>query len=134
MKCRTAKGHRGSGKLPGFGANKRSILRPDPRPAQAVAWRRRRPVATSRAKRKGLRPNRYCAQLAVPLRIKEEIYGGLILYYVEPRKFSAEEIELAVMYGDQAVLAIENARLRLRWERTAMPPNATASPGTCTIP
>jgi PAS domain S-box-containing protein len=62
----------------------------------------------------------YCAQLAVPLRVKDEVYGGLMLYYVEPRKFSAEEIELAVMFGDQAVLAIENARLRTRAERTAV--------------
>ena len=62
----------------------------------------------------------YCAQLAVPLRIKDEIYGGLMLYYVEPRKFSDEEIELAVMFGDQAVLAIENAGLRAQAERTAV--------------
>jgi signal transduction histidine kinase len=62
----------------------------------------------------------YCAQLAVPLRVKDELYGGLMLYYVEPRKFSPEEIELAVMFGDQAVLAIENARLRTRAERTAV--------------
>ena len=64
--------------------------------------------------------NTYCAQLAVPLRIKDEIYGGLMLYYIEPRKFSDEEIELAVMFGDQAVLAIENAGLRARAERTAV--------------
>jgi PAS domain S-box-containing protein len=62
----------------------------------------------------------YCAQLAVPLRIKDEIYGGLMLYYLEPRKFSDEEIELAVTFGDQAVLAIENAGLRTRAERTAV--------------
>jgi PAS domain S-box-containing protein len=62
----------------------------------------------------------YCAQLAVPLRIKDEIYGGLMLYYLEPRKFSDEDIELAVMFGDQAVLAIENAGLRARAERTAV--------------
>ena len=64
--------------------------------------------------------NPYCAQLAVPLRIKDDIYGGLMLYYIEPRKFSDEEIELAVMFGDQAVLAIENAGLRARAERTAI--------------
>jgi PAS domain S-box-containing protein len=64
--------------------------------------------------------NTYCAQLAVPLRIKDETYGGLMLYYIEPRKFSDEEIELAVMFGDQAVLAIENAGLRARAERTAI--------------
>jgi len=62
----------------------------------------------------------YCAQLAVPLKIKGEHYGGLMLYYLEPRKFSPEEIELAVMFGDQAELAIENARLRVQVERTAV--------------
>jgi len=62
----------------------------------------------------------YCAQLAVPLKLKDELYGGLMLYYQEPRKFSAEEIELAVMFGDQAALAIENARLRAQAERAAV--------------
>ncbi len=62
----------------------------------------------------------YCAQLAVPLKLKDELYGGLMLYYREPRKFSAEEIELAVMFGDQAALAIENARLRVQAERVAV--------------
>ena len=62
----------------------------------------------------------YCAQLAVPLKIKGEHYGGLMLYYLAPRKFSPEEIELAVMFGDQAELAIENARLRVQVERTAV--------------
>jgi PAS domain S-box-containing protein len=69
---------------------------------------------------RGTQANPYCAQLAVPLRIKDELYGGLMLYYLEPRKFSDEEIELAVMFGDQAVLAIENAGLRARAERTAV--------------
>lgn len=62
----------------------------------------------------------YCAQLAVPLKLKDELYGGLMLYYREPRKFSTEEIELAVMFGDQAALAIENARLRVQAERAAV--------------
>ncbi len=64
--------------------------------------------------------NAYCAQLAVPLKLKDEIYGGLMLYYREPRRFSSEEIELAVMFGDQAALAIENARLRVQAERIAV--------------
>jgi PAS domain S-box-containing protein len=62
----------------------------------------------------------YCAQLAVPLKLKDEIYGGLMLYYREPRRFSPEEIELAVMFGDQAALAIENARLRVQAEQAAV--------------
>ncbi len=53
----------------------------------------------------------YQAQLAVPLAAKDDIFGGLMLYYREPRHFSSEEIELAVTFGEQAKLAIENARL-----------------------
>ena len=51
------------------------------------------------------------ALLAVPLIVKGEAYGGLVLYYSEPRAVSAEEIGLAVAFADQAALAIENARL-----------------------
>ncbi len=54
----------------------------------------------------------YRAVLAVPLIIKDELYGTITLYYREPRTFSAEEIGLAVAFGDQAALALENARLR----------------------
>ncbi len=80
-----------------------------------------------------LPPLRYQAVFSVPLVIKEEVYGNLTLYYREPRKFSAEEIELASTVGDQTALAIENARLRTQVERTAIAPNAAASPATCTF-
>jgi signal transduction histidine kinase len=62
----------------------------------------------------------YQAGLTVPLLIKEEIYGSLILYYREPRSFTSEEMELAATVGDQTALAIENARLRTQVERTAV--------------
>jgi PAS domain S-box-containing protein len=52
------------------------------------------------------------ALLAVPLIIKGEVYGSLVLYYSGPRTVSEEEIDLAVAFADQAALAIENARLR----------------------
>lgn len=68
----------------------------------------------------GLMDNNYNAVLTVPLVIKEEAYGSLMLYYREPRRFSAEEIELAYSVGDQTALAIENARLRTQVERTAV--------------
>ncbi len=58
--------------------------------------------------------------MAVPLKAKDDVYGGLMLYYAEPRKFTPEEIELAVTFGDQAMLAIENARLRAQAERIAV--------------
>jgi signal transduction histidine kinase len=50
--------------------------------------------------------------LAVPLFVSGEFYGCLALYYLQQRLFSQEEIGLAVAFGDQAALAIENDRLR----------------------
>jgi signal transduction histidine kinase len=61
----------------------------------------------------------YRAILSVPLVVQNEIYGGISLYYREPRRFGAEEIELATGIGSQAALAIENARLRTQAEKTA---------------
>lgn len=62
----------------------------------------------------------YHAVLAVPLIVKDDVYGSLILYYSEPRNFLEEAIELAVMFADQAALAIENARLRTQVEQAAI--------------
>jgi signal transduction histidine kinase len=61
----------------------------------------------------------YRAWLAVPLLIKDEVYGGMLLYYNELRALSEEEIQLATSFCDQAALAIENARLRQRVEQAA---------------
>jgi PAS domain S-box-containing protein len=63
---------------------------------------------------------RYSTLLAVPLMIKDEVYGAIALYYEEPREFSREEIEMAVAFSDQAALAIENARLRVQAEQMAV--------------
>jgi signal transduction histidine kinase len=61
----------------------------------------------------------YGAWLAVPIITKGEVYGGMLLYYVEPRALSEEEIQLATSFCDQAALAIENARLREQVEQAA---------------
>jgi two-component system nitrate/nitrite sensor histidine kinase NarX len=63
---------------------------------------------------------RYHALLGVPLLIKEQAYGGMALYYLEPRKFTFDEISLAAMFGAQTALAIENARLRAQAEQAAV--------------
>jgi signal transduction histidine kinase len=55
----------------------------------------------------------------VPIITKGEVYGGMLLYYSEPRALSEEEIQLATSFCDQAALAIENARLRERAEQAA---------------
>jgi signal transduction histidine kinase len=54
----------------------------------------------------------YRALLAVPILIKDEIYGRLRLYYRKQREFSEEDAELVVLFSEQMALAIENARLR----------------------
>ncbi len=59
------------------------------------------------------------ALIAVPLVVKADVYGGLVVYYQDRREFSAEEIALTVALGDQAALAIENARLRQHREEAA---------------
>jgi len=62
---------------------------------------------------------RYRGLLGVPLSVNGEIYGGIALYYQEPREFAADEIQLAMMFSAQTALAIENARLRAQAEQAA---------------
>lgn len=62
----------------------------------------------------------YQALLAVPLIIKDEVYGGIVLYYTQMRDFSDEDLALAVSFADQAALAIENARLFDQAEQAAI--------------
>ncbi|HFD38814.1 MAG TPA: GAF domain-containing protein [Anaerolineae bacterium] len=54
----------------------------------------------------------YRAALAVPIIVQGRPYGGMLLYYGQPRHFSAEELDVAATFGAQIALAIENARLR----------------------
>ncbi|MGB5050406.1 MAG: PAS domain-containing sensor histidine kinase [Caldilineaceae bacterium] len=62
---------------------------------------------------------RYRSVLAVPLNVQGEIYGNICLYYRMARSFTQEEKEMAVVFADQAALAIENARLREEMGRSA---------------
>jgi signal transduction histidine kinase len=64
--------------------------------------------------------SKYHALLAVPLVIKNEVYGGIVLYYNQAREFSPEDIGLAVSFADQVALAIENARLFDQAEQAAI--------------
>ncbi|MCB0164211.1 MAG: GAF domain-containing protein [Anaerolineae bacterium] len=78
------------------------------------------PVTINNMAERGLASVRYQALLAVPLLIKGEVYGGIILFYRHPRLFSREEIELAMVFSDQVALAIENSRLRLEVKQAAV--------------
>lgn len=61
----------------------------------------------------------YRAILAVPLIIRNEVYGAMTLYYIQPHPSTQEEIDLAISFCDQVALAVENARLRARAEQDA---------------
>jgi PAS domain S-box-containing protein len=63
--------------------------------------------------------SQYAALAAVPLIVKGEAYGGLVVYYRTPREFSHEELALTAALGDQAALTIENARLRAHLQEAA---------------
>jgi signal transduction histidine kinase len=65
--------------------------------------------------------------IALPLICKDEIYGGIVLYFKKDRgkpgngkEFSRDMIELAMTFADQAALVIDNARLRLQAGKVAV--------------
>lgn len=60
------------------------------------------------------------AYLGVPLFTQATMYGILGLFYIAPRDFTEHELDLAVTFGNQAALAIENARLRTRAAQAAV--------------
>ena len=62
----------------------------------------------------------YQAWLAVPLVVKDNTYGAILLFYRQARTFSEEEIGLALVFTDQVALAIENAWLRVQAEQAAV--------------
>lgn len=62
----------------------------------------------------------YRGLLVVPLIVKGEPYGGIALYYTKPREHTNEDIDLAVTFGIQAALAIENTRLHSQLEEAAV--------------
>ncbi|MBC8100700.1 MAG: GAF domain-containing sensor histidine kinase [Armatimonadetes bacterium] len=62
----------------------------------------------------------YGAFIAVPLIVKGEIYGALMVYYHHPRFFAADEVNLVVAFGDQAALALENTWLHDQVRQSAI--------------
>jgi len=57
--------------------------------------------------------------IIVPLRVRADLYGAIILFYDARREFSTEYLALAEYMADQLALSIENARLREASARNA---------------
>jgi nitrate/nitrite-specific signal transduction histidine kinase/putative methionine-R-sulfoxide reductase with GAF domain len=64
--------------------------------------------------------NEFNAFLSVPLLVEGDVFGGITLFYREPQTFSDEDVQLALNFARQTALAIENAQLRDRMQRTAV--------------
>ena len=62
----------------------------------------------------------YRTVICIPLRVKEIIFGGLVLYYGEERTFSPEEISLARTLANQASLAITSSVLKGQAQESAV--------------
>lgn len=107
-------------KITGKGATRQAALTHRPIALPDLAQSLLEGDSESRARRQLLLDYGYQALLAVPLLIKEEAYGSLVLYYQKAQRFSNEETDLAVTFADQAALAIENARLRTQVEQAAI--------------
>lgn len=60
------------------------------------------------------------ALLGIPVFVEQAVYGGLLMFYANPRSFSSEDLDLGTTFADQAALAIANARLRERVQKTAV--------------
>jgi PAS domain S-box-containing protein len=58
--------------------------------------------------------------LAVPILVKDEVYGGMLFHSSESRWLSTEEVDLALAFCNQIALAVEGARLREQVERAAV--------------
>lgn len=78
----------------------------------------RNPDPVKAARLKSLKA-RFHSALIVPLAVREELYGTVVLFYDQQHSFPNEYLDLAAYMCDQLALAIENARLRERAVRNA---------------
>ncbi|NOZ71908.1 MAG: GAF domain-containing protein [Chloroflexi bacterium] len=78
-------------------------------------------ASTSLAQRTARKPQtQYATELAFPILLADEVYGCICLYFPEQRAFSEEDINLMLIFSEQAALAIENDLLRLKAEQQTL--------------
>lgn len=65
-------------------------------------------------------PQPFQSVLAIPVVGGDEDYGSLAIYRQGRQRFTPEETDLAALFGDQAALAVENARLREKAREAAV--------------
>jgi len=58
--------------------------------------------------------------LGVPLMVKDQVIGMIALDRAEVRPYTAEEVQLATTFANQAAIAIENAQLYQKTQRLAI--------------
>jgi len=113
--------------LPAAAADQMLSLLPGDALERAVSGRRPVGVTDLRVSRRqpgdgaeSREPQTECRScLIVPLAVRGDAFGVLILLDAACRSFSDDDLGLAGAFGDQAALAVENARLREQVERTA---------------
>jgi PAS domain S-box-containing protein len=59
------------------------------------------------------------AWMTVPVTIKRRVYGVLYMYHSRPGRYAEEQARMALPFGNQAAVAIENARLYEQAQRLA---------------
>ncbi|MGB3989869.1 MAG: GAF domain-containing protein [Acetivibrionales bacterium] len=101
-------------------AEKKPIVRTDPSELDESMYDH--PVVNAHVK--WLRDH-CCKMTAVPLICKDEVYGGIALYFKcdgdgMDRVVSNEDLTLAMSFADQAALAIDNTRLKQQAEEAAV--------------